>query len=135
MLERGDDDNASAVHAVLKVDDAYVHGVRIYRAGCTIDPHVDAWATHPLAALVHWGSSSSRGDKRSQTVGGAVGGWPLELVGHGRGVETVRLRAGQMLLYEAGSVLHARPTPLRGEHFANSFVQLRPVGWRALLAE
>ena len=54
--------------------------------------------------------------------------WPFVLERDGRR-STVYLEAGQMLLYEGATCLHARPSPLQGRSFANLFVHYRPTDW------
>ena len=35
---------------------------------------------------------------------------------------------GDMILYESHSVIHGRPFPLNGSHYANVFVHFEPIG-------
>ena len=52
--------------------------------------------------------------------------WPLNLVDHKGQKHTLKLKPGEMLLYESNTVPHARQTPFNGTYFDNLFVHYKP---------
>ena len=52
--------------------------------------------------------------------------WPIEVYGHGGKATNVTMQPGDMVLYESHSVLHGRPFPMQGRHYANVFVHFIP---------
>jgi len=82
-----------------------LYGIRIYREGAILSPHVDRL---PLV--------SSAIINVAQDVDEP---WPLEVIGHNGVAENVTMEPGEMVLYESHSVIHGRPFPLKGRFFAN----------------
>lgn len=54
--------------------------------------------------------------------------WPLEVYGHDGYAVNITMVPGDMILYESHSVIHGRPFPLNGSHYANVFVHFEPIG-------
>ena len=54
--------------------------------------------------------------------------WPLEVYGHDGYAVNITMEPGDMVLYESHSVIHGRPFPLNGSHYANVFVHFEPIG-------
>jgi hypothetical protein len=110
----------------LDVESTALYGVRIYSEGAVLEWHVDKLSTHVLAAIVHVG--------RVNVQHGPSGAWPLQIFDHAGRAHSVDLDAGEMLIYESASLLHARLAPLRGKgaQFANMFFHYRPANgsWR-----
>lgn len=91
-----------------------LYGIRIYKAGSVLAPHVDRL---PLV--------SSAIINVAQDVDEP---WPLEVHGHDGKAYNITMEPGDMLLYESQSVVHGRPFPLKGDHFASVFIHFEPVG-------
>lgn len=97
-----------------EVTQCSLYGIRIYYEGSVLAPHVDRL---PLV--------SSAIINVDQDVDEP---WPLEVIAHNGRAENVTMEPGDMVLYESHSVIHGRPFPLKGRHFANIFVHFEPVG-------
>lgn len=52
--------------------------------------------------------------------------WPLEVIGHDGKSRNVTMKPGEIIFYESHSVIHGRPYPLQGRHFANIFLHYQP---------
>lgn len=91
-----------------------MYGIRIYTEGAVLSPHVDRL---PLV--------SSCIINVAQDVDEP---WPLEVIDREGKAVNVTMEPGDMVLYESGSLLHARPFPLKGRYFANIFIHFEPTG-------
>lgn len=91
-----------------------LYGVRIYKEGAVLAPHVDRL---PLvsSAIINVAQDVDED-------------WPLEVYGHDGKAYNVTMKPGDMVLYESHSVLHGRPFPLRGQYYANVFIHFEPTG-------
>jgi len=54
--------------------------------------------------------------------------WPLEVYGHDGRAYNITMEVGDIIFYESHSVIHGRPFPLKGRHYANVFVHFEPLG-------
>jgi len=90
-----------------------IYGIRIYRNGHILAPHVDR---DPLVS-----SAIINVDQD-----GMEEPWPLEVYDHAGKAHNVTIQPGEMILYESHSVIHGRPFPLRGNYYANIFVHFKP---------
>lgn len=98
-----------------------LYGIRKYTLGSILRMHVDTASTHVISAIINV-SQNTEND------------WPLVLVDHEDREQFFYLNPGDILLYEGAKLLHGRPQPLEGEHYANIFVHFKPVsGWDAFL--
>lgn len=91
-----------------------LYGIRVYQQGAILAPHVDRL---PLV--------SSAIINVAQDVDEP---WILEVIGHDGQAHNITMTPGDMVLYESHSVIHGRPYPLQGNHFANVFVHFEPLG-------
>jgi len=91
-----------------------LYGVRVYREGAILAPHVDRLPLVTSAII-----------NVAQDV---LEPWPLEVIAHDGKAYNVTLDVGDMLLYESHSVIHGRPYPLKGEMYANIFIHFEPEG-------
>lgn len=91
-----------------------LYGVRVYREGHILAPHVDR---DPLI--------SSAIINIDQQVAEP---WPLEVIGHDGLAHNITINPGEVILYESHSVIHGRPYALKGKnsYFANVFVHFKP---------
>ena len=51
--------------------------------------------------------------------------WPLVIEDHFYRQHKVRLKPGQMLVYESAKLLHGRPVPFSGDNYANVVVHFK----------
>jgi len=91
-----------------------LYGVRIYKEGAVLSPHVDR------LPLVSSGILNVAQDVDED--------WPLEVIGHDGIAHNITMQPGDLVLYESHSILHGRPFPLKGRFFANVFIHFEPIG-------
>ena len=91
-----------------------LYGVRVYKEGSVLAPHVDRLPLVTSAII-----------NVAQDVDEP---WILEVVGHDGIATNVTMEPGDMVLYESHSVIHGRPFPLKGRYYANIFVHFEPLG-------
>jgi prolyl 4-hydroxylase len=91
-----------------------IYGVRIYKEGTILAPHVDKLPLVTSAII-----------NIAQDVDEP---WPLEVIDHLGVARNITMEPGEMILYEGHSVIHGRPYPLKGKFFANLFVHFEPRG-------
>ncbi|KAL9182371.1 hypothetical protein ACHAXT_013023 [Thalassiosira profunda] len=53
--------------------------------------------------------------------------WPLEVYAHDGKAYNITMEPGDMIMYEGHSLLHGRPFPLKGRHYANIFINFEPI--------
>lgn len=97
-----------------KLKPVSVFGIRMYKNGSILSPHVDR---HPLvsSAIINVGQDVDED-------------WPLEIIDRHGVSRNVTMQPGDMILYESHTLIHGRPFPLRGRYFANVFVHFQPLG-------
>jgi prolyl 4-hydroxylase len=103
-----------------------IYGIRAYYKGAILAPHVDRL---PLVSscIIHVASSSSSSQKQEEE-GTSSDPWILEVIDHHGQAHNVSMDPGDMVLYESHSVIHGRPYPLQGDHYANIFLHFEPIG-------
>lgn len=90
-----------------------MYGVRIYTDGAILATHVDRL---PLVS-----SCIVNVDQDVREP------WPIEVYDHDGVAHNVTMEPGDMVLYESSTVLHGRPAPLNGSHYANIFIHFEPI--------
>jgi len=90
-----------------------IWGIRVYHNRSVLAPHVDRL---PLVSSVIINVDQDVDEP-----------WPLEVYDHDGIAHNVTLDPGDMLLYESHSVIHGRPFPLNGSHFAGVFIHFEPI--------
>lgn len=98
-----------------------IWGIRVYKDGAILAPHVDR---NPLvsSAIINVAQ-----DVREP--------WPLEVWGHDGKPYNITSQPGDMILYESHSLIHGRPFPLQGNHYANIFVHYEVIGSKSETGE
>eukprot|EP01062_Namystynia_karyoxenos_P025743 TRINITY_DN20184_c0_g1_i1.p3 TRINITY_DN20184_c0_g1~~TRINITY_DN20184_c0_g1_i1.p3 ORF type:complete len:365 (+),score=87.61 TRINITY_DN20184_c0_g1_i1:985-2079(+) len=98
-----------------------LYGMREYRRGSVLIPHVDNYNTHVISAIVHVSQE------------GLTEPWPLAVwaAGASRCAEIDMGPGADLVLYESATALHGRPAPLRGDSFVNIFLHFAPPDWEA----
>lgn len=97
-----------------ELEDCSMYGIRIYTEGSILNPHVDRLPL-VMSAVINVAQDVDEE-------------WPMEFIGHDGKALNITMKPGDMILYESHSVLHGRPFPLKGKHFANIFVHFEPTG-------
>lgn len=89
-----------------------LYGVRVYREGHILAPHVDR---DPLisSAIINIDQEVTEP-------------WPLEVIGHDGFAHNITISPGEVILYESHSIIHGRPFALKGRYYANVFVHFKP---------
>jgi prolyl 4-hydroxylase len=101
----------------LELTKSSLYGIRVYKQGSILVPHVDRLPLVTSAII-----------NVAQNVGEP---WPLEVYGHDGVARNMTLEPGEMILYESHSVIHGRPFPLVGDadsFYANVFIHFEPLG-------
>lgn len=91
----------------------YVYGIRDYHHGAVLKPHRDRLRTHIVSAIINVAQD-------------AIEDWPLVIEDNYYRRHEVLLQPGELVFYEGARLLHGRPTPLNGKHYANIFVHFMP---------
>ncbi|CAJ1935071.1 unnamed protein product [Cylindrotheca closterium] len=91
-----------------------VYGIRIYKQGAVLAPHVDRL---PLVS-----SAIINVDQDLDEP------WPLEVIGHDGLATNITMEPGDLVLYESHSIIHGRQFPLKGSYMANLFIHFEPIG-------
>ena len=94
----------------------YVYGIRIYHHGAALKCHRDRLATHIIGAIINIDQDVNEG-------------WVLVIDDHHHRRHQIILAPGEMIFYEAGKLVHGRPTPLNGHLFANVFCHFKPADY------
>lgn len=94
------------------------YGVRLYSEGSILSTHVDRL---PLVASCIVNVDQDLDEP-----------WPIEVYSHDGQAYNVTMAPGDMVLYESSTVLHGRPTPLKGRSYANIFIHFKPYNHDAL---
>jgi len=93
------------------------YGIRLYHRGSVLENHVDRIDTHAISAIINV----------AQIIDEP---WALEIYNHSDVKNEVFIQPQDMLFYESASRIHGRPTPFKGDYFANYFVHFKPkLGW------
>ena len=94
----------------------YVYGIRIYHRSATLKCHRDRLATHIIGAIINIDQDVEED-------------WILVIDDHQHRRHQIALKPGEMIFYESGSLIHGRPTPFKGDLFANVFCHFKPVDY------
>ncbi|NNC99170.1 MAG: 2OG-Fe(II) oxygenase [Gammaproteobacteria bacterium] len=98
--------------AALKLEAVY--GLRRYLRGATLTMHRDRNETHIISVIINVSQEVEQD-------------WHLHIQDHFYRTSKIALAPGEMILYEGARLLHGRPDPLRGQHYANVFVHFSPI--------
>jgi prolyl 4-hydroxylase len=106
------------------------YGIRIYREGSIVAPHVDK-LPFVLTAMLHIDDNLLDDDDEHEP-------WIYELIGHDGLAHNVTTKKGEMLLYEGASVIHGRPYPMKSKrdgavpsYMACLYMHFEPIGYTA----
>ena len=96
-----------------RLTETSLYGIRVYKDGAMLSSHVDRL---PLVSscIIHVDSDIDEP-------------WPIEVFDHDGKGHNVTMIPGDAVLYESHTVIHGRPTPLKGRYYANVFVHYAPI--------
>lgn len=103
--------------AGVKLIPRFTYGIRIYHRGAILKPHRDRKETHIIGVIINI-------DQKVDSD------WPLEIEDNLYRTHKVILSPGEMVFYEAGRLIHGRPSPFDGERFVNIFCHYSPEGYK-----
>ncbi len=92
----------------------YVYGIRDYHHGAVLKPHRDRLHTHIVSAIINIAQETQQE-------------WPLLIEDNYYRRHEILMQPGELVFYEGARLLHGRPVPLNGNHYANIFVHFMPV--------
>ncbi|MCP4959091.1 MAG: 2OG-Fe(II) oxygenase [Actinomycetia bacterium] len=102
--------------AGVPLEESAIYGVRVYRDGHRLLPHVDRIETHVISSVVHLMHDTDTP-------------WHLRIVDVDGDSHDVALEEGEMVFYESARSVHSRPEPMVGRSYCSIFVHYRPVDW------
>lgn len=88
------------------------YGPREYYNGAVLVNHVDWKKTHVISSTITLAYYLDEP-------------WPIVLQRPDKIIE-VNLAPGQMMMYEGSIIPHSRPSPMRGEYYANMYLHYKP---------
>ncbi|GMI38985.1 hypothetical protein TeGR_g6460 [Tetraparma gracilis] len=91
-----------------------LYGIRVYKEGSMLAPHVDRMPL--VTSAIIQVAQSVRED------------WALEVYDHDGNAHNITMEPGDLVLYESHSIIHGRPFPFEGDYYANIFVHFEPTG-------
>ena len=100
----------------IELEPTALYGMRVYKEGSFLSPHVDREETHALSLVLN------------VAQGGVRVPWPLEVDDMAGTVHDAILAPGQLVYYESARCLHGRTKLFQGEYFVNFFAHYRPKG-------
>ncbi|TYK64495.1 2OG-Fe(II) oxygenase [Colwellia echini] len=96
-----------------KLAPTYVYGIRVYFDGAVLKMHRDRIETHIISVILNVDQDVKQD-------------WPLEIEDNYYRKHQVMLKPGEMIFYEGARLSHGRPTPLKGNSYANIFCHFLP---------
>ena len=100
----------------VELEPTALYGMRVYKEGSFLSPHVDREETHALSLVLN------------VAQGGVRVPWALEVDDMAGTVHDAILEPGQLVYYESARCLHGRTKLFQGEYFVNFFAHYRPKG-------
>ena len=97
----------------IKIQPTYVYGIRIYNRNTLLKFHRDRIKTHVFGAIINIDQKVDED-------------WPLEIEDTFYRINKIFMKPGDVLLYESARLSHGRPSPLKGDYFANIFCHYIP---------
>ena len=91
----------------------FVYGIRSYQRGAVLKCHQDRHETHIISAIINVDQKVDED-------------WPLSIEDNYYRHHEVILKPGEIIFYEGGRLSHGRPSPLKGDFFANIFCHFKP---------
>jgi prolyl 4-hydroxylase len=102
--------------AGVELEPTFVYGIRVYHRNAILKSHRDRLETHIISAIINVDQIIEQD-------------WPLIIEDNYYRQHEVILKPGEMIFYEGGRLIHGRPTPLKGQLFANIFCHFKPIGY------
>jgi prolyl 4-hydroxylase len=98
--------------AQTEIEPVCIYGIRSYKRGSILEPHVDTVATHHVSSIIIV-------DKQINSD------WALDIQDHDGEWHKIYANPGDMILYESAICKHGRMDPLDGDFFNNLFVHYK----------
>ena len=100
----------------IELEPTALYGMRVYKEGAFLSPHVDREETHALSLVLNIAQ------------GGVREPWALEVDDMAGTIHDAILAPGQLVYYESARCLHGRTKLFQGDYFVNFFAHYRPKG-------
>ena len=103
------------------IEPSFIYGIRSYKKGATLTPHVDRVETHHISSIIIVDKDLACGCSNKPEADD----WPLDIQGHDGEWYKVYAQPGDMILYESAVCEHGRKEPFGGTYFRNFYVHYK----------
>jgi prolyl 4-hydroxylase len=103
------------------LDPSFVYGIRSYKKGATLTPHVDRVETHHISSIIIVDKDLTCGCQNKKYGDD----WALDIQAHDGEWYKVYAEPGDMILYESAICEHGRKDPFQGKFFRNFYVHYK----------
>ncbi len=103
------------------IEPSFIYGIRSYKKGATLTPHVDRVETHHISSIIIVDKDLACGCSNKPESDD----WPLDIQGHDGEWYKVYAQPGDMILYESAVCEHGRKEPFGGTYFRNFYVHYK----------
>ena len=103
------------------IEPSFIYGIRSYKKGATLTPHVDRVETHHISSIIIVDKDLACGCSNKPESDD----WPLDIQGHDGEWYKVYAQPGDMILYESAICEHGRLEPFGGTFFRNFYVHYK----------
>jgi len=103
------------------IEPSFIYGIRSYKKGATLTPHVDRVETHHISSIIIVDKDLACGCSNKPEADD----WPLDIQGHDGEWYKVYAQPGDMILYESAICEHGRLEPFGGTFFRNFYVHYK----------
>jgi len=103
------------------IEPSFIYGIRSYKKGATLTPHVDRVETHHISSIIIVDKDLACGCSNKPEADD----WPLDIQGHDGEWYKVYAQPGDMILYESAICEHGRLEPFGGTYFRNFYVHYK----------
>ena len=108
------------------LEKSYIYGIRSYKKGATLTPHVDRIATHHISSIIIVDKDLACGCASKPNADD----WPLDIQGHDEEWYKIYAQPGDMILYESAVCEHGRTESFGGTYFRNFYVHYKLKDWK-----
>ena len=103
------------------IEPSFIYGIRSYKKGATLTPHVDRVETHHISSIIIVDKDLACGCSNKPESDDC----PLDIQGHDGEWYKVYAQPGDMILYESAVCEHGRKEPFGGTYFRNFYVHYK----------
>ena len=100
------------------IDPSFIYGIRSYKKGATLTPHVDRVETHHISSIIIVDKDLRCGCQNKKYGDD----WALDIQGHDGEWYKIYAEPGDMIMYESAICEHGRKDPFQGNFYRNFYV-------------